>query len=60
MTVDEQITELIRTGSGKMIVESIVRSWFFIPGVEWPVVTLTDDGLLYPRLKPRRADGFQR
>ncbi|MEE9912210.1 MAG: hypothetical protein K4571_10865 [Deltaproteobacteria bacterium] len=27
----------------------------FIPGVEWPVVMITADGLLYPRLKPRRA-----
>lgn len=27
----------------------------FIIGVEWPVVILTRDGLLYPRLKPRRA-----
>jgi len=27
----------------------------FIPGVEWPVVILTRDGLLYPRLKPRRT-----
>ncbi len=32
----------------------------FIPDVQWPVVILTDDGLLYPRLKPRRADGFQK
>jgi len=32
----------------------------FIPGVEWPVVILTCDGLLYPRLEPRRADSFQR
>jgi len=32
----------------------------FIPGVEWPVAILTEEGLLYPRLKPRRADGFQR
>jgi hypothetical protein len=32
----------------------------FIPGVEWPVVIVTGDGLLYPRLKPTHADGFQR
>lgn len=32
----------------------------FIRGVEWPVVILTGNGLLYPRLKPDRADGFQR
>jgi len=32
----------------------------FTPGVEWPVAILTEEGLLYPRLKPRRADGFQR
>ena len=32
----------------------------FITGVEWPVVILTGEGLLYPRLKPRRVDGFQR
>ncbi len=28
---------------------------FFVRGVEWPVVILTRDGLLYPRRKPRRA-----
>lgn len=27
----------------------------FIRGVEWPVVILTSDGLLYPRFKPKRA-----
>lgn len=27
----------------------------FIRGVEWPVVILTREGLLYPRWKPRRA-----
>ena len=32
----------------------------FIRGVEWPVVLLTSEGLLYPRLKPRRAPGAQR
>jgi hypothetical protein len=32
----------------------------FIRGVEWPVVLLTSDGLLYPRLKPRRVPGGQR
>ncbi len=32
----------------------------FISGIEWPVAILTDDGLLYPRLKPRRACGFQK
>jgi len=31
----------------------------FIRGVEWPVVILTCDGLLYPRLKPKRASGIQ-
>lgn len=29
----------------------------FVRGVEWPVVILTDNGLLYPRLTPRRASG---
>jgi len=29
----------------------------FIQGVEWPVVILTQEGLLYPRLKPRRMQG---
>lgn len=29
----------------------------FVRGVEWPVVILTDDGLLVPRLTPRRASG---
>ncbi|MDP2853075.1 MAG: hypothetical protein Q8O28_02370 [Smithellaceae bacterium] len=32
----------------------------FIRGVAWPVVVLTSEGLLYPRLKPRRASGAQR
>jgi hypothetical protein len=32
----------------------------FIGGVEWPVTILTSDGLLYPRLKPRRASRVQR
>jgi hypothetical protein len=32
----------------------------FIRVVEWPVVLLTSDGLLYPRLKPRRVPGGQR
>ena len=32
----------------------------FIRGVTWPVVLLTSDGLLYPRLKPRRVPGGQR
>lgn len=32
----------------------------FIRGVEWPVVILTQEGLLYPRLKPRRASGADR
>ena len=32
----------------------------FIRGVEWPVVLLASDGLLYPRLKPRRIPGGQR
>lgn len=32
----------------------------FIRGVEWPVVIRTSEGLLYPRLKPRRASGAQR
>lgn len=32
----------------------------FIQGVEWPVVVLTRDGLLYPRWKPRRTSGAQR
>lgn len=27
----------------------------FIRGVEWPVVLLTDDGLLYPNSKPKRT-----
>ena len=31
----------------------------FIRGVEWPVVILTSEGLLYPRLKPRRASGVR-
>jgi hypothetical protein len=31
----------------------------FIRGVEWPVVILTGDGLMYPRLKPRRVFGIQ-
>jgi hypothetical protein len=29
----------------------------FIRGVKWPVVILTQEGLLYPRLKPRRRQG---
>ncbi|HOH57235.1 MAG: hypothetical protein BWX45_00400 [Deltaproteobacteria bacterium ADurb.Bin002] len=29
----------------------------FIRGVEWPVVVLTQEGLLYPRLKPRKRQG---
>lgn len=29
----------------------------FVRGVEWPVVILTDNGLLVPRLTPRRASG---
>ncbi|NLA41413.1 MAG: hypothetical protein GX874_08405 [Smithella sp.] len=29
----------------------------FIRGVEWPVVILTQEGLLYPRLKPRQRRG---
>ena len=33
---------------------------FFIRGVEWPVVLITSDGLLYPRLKPGRVPGGQR
>jgi len=32
----------------------------FIGGVEVPVVLLASDGLLYPRLKPRRIPGGQR
>jgi len=32
----------------------------FICGAEWPVVLLTRDGLLYPRLKPERVPGGQR
>lgn len=32
----------------------------FIRGVEWPVVILTNDGLLYPACKPRRATVFQK
>lgn len=32
----------------------------FIRGVEWPVVILTRDGLLYPRFTPRRAIITQR
>jgi hypothetical protein len=31
----------------------------FIPGVEWPVVILIRDGLLYPRLKPRRTSAIR-
>ena len=29
----------------------------FVRGVEWPVVILTANGLLYPRFKPRRISG---
>ena len=27
----------------------------FIPGIEWPVAIITNDGMLYPRLRPRPA-----
>ncbi|MRR16753.1 MAG: hypothetical protein EG826_09900 [Deltaproteobacteria bacterium] len=27
----------------------------FIPGIAWPVAIITNDGVLYPRLKPRPA-----
>lgn len=32
----------------------------FIRGVDWPVVILVGEGLLYPRLTPRRVSGSQR
>jgi len=51
--------EFVTPQNWQPVVGRLEAQLVFIRGVEWPVVILTGNGLLYPRLKPTRASGIQ-